>query len=338
MLQLVAEGDRVAAGDGGKVFAKIGREIQCDLLRLLGITVTEVVNAHHGVADEMRPHLQHRDVLALVDQLALLSYDALRVILEDQAEHRHRAQGDTEEKEQSGIDERMDKQRDRQRQQIDEHRDKMLSGQLFAPADQACQIEDQHGCHREKHKHIIRRADVLIIRRDIVENVGELRDDQQNELYAEQDQISTHQRAGFHALIAAMQQEERRHQHQQRGKNVFKKSNDLFQRRHINVGIDDRVDEESNNAQKNKRKKGEKIPSVPTVYRRHENGERHAERRHHQHGSAHGEADGFDPAGHASTPPSQNGKRSFCSCSRTPSVVMGFSIKPLAPVLHASRA
>ena len=41
---------------------------------------------------------------------------------------------------------------------------------------------------------------------------------------------------------------------------------------------------------------------------------------------------------HVSLPPVQNGYLSLLSCSLTPSSVIGLSMKPLAPVFHASRA
>ena len=87
VLQLVSKGHGVLAGNGGEVLAKIGGEIQRDLLSLLGILGAEIVDAHHGIVDEVGSHLQHHDAGALMGDFPLLAHILLDLVEKDDAEH-----------------------------------------------------------------------------------------------------------------------------------------------------------------------------------------------------------------------------------------------------------
>ena len=96
VFQLIAERDSVLARDRGKILTQIGGEIQRDLLCLFGVLITQVVDAHHRVIDEVRPHLQHHDAGALIGDLTLLTHKMFYIVREDNAEHRQRADDDPE--------------------------------------------------------------------------------------------------------------------------------------------------------------------------------------------------------------------------------------------------
>ena len=77
MLQFRGKGYGVFAGDSVKILAKIVREIHCDLLSFFGVEPAKAVNAHQGVIDEMRSHLQHHNAGSLVGDFQLLPDDFL---------------------------------------------------------------------------------------------------------------------------------------------------------------------------------------------------------------------------------------------------------------------
>ena len=86
MLQFIREGNGVLACDRGKVLAQIGGEVQRDLLCLLRVLIAKVIDSHHRVVDEVRPHLQYQDFGALMSDLMLLTYMLFHIIREDQTE------------------------------------------------------------------------------------------------------------------------------------------------------------------------------------------------------------------------------------------------------------
>ena len=87
VFQFLRERNALLARDGGEVFPKVGREVQCDLFRLFRVLIAKVIDAHHRVVDEMRAHLQHHNARFLVGDLLLSTHIFLHVVRENQRIH-----------------------------------------------------------------------------------------------------------------------------------------------------------------------------------------------------------------------------------------------------------
>ena len=135
VLQFFGEGDQLLARDGGEVFAEVGGEIHRDLLGQIGVLFAEIVDACHGIVDEVRPHLQHHDAGALMGDLSLLAQILLDLIRQDDAEHRKRADDDADGEQLKYRDKEMDEHGGHDREQSDEEGEKASSGQPVPPAD-----------------------------------------------------------------------------------------------------------------------------------------------------------------------------------------------------------
>ena len=71
VFQLRRKCNRLCARYGCKVLAKVRCEIHDDLPGKLWVLATEAVYARHCVVDEVRPHLKHHDIRALVGDFTL---------------------------------------------------------------------------------------------------------------------------------------------------------------------------------------------------------------------------------------------------------------------------
>ena len=138
-------------------------------------------------------------------------------------------------------------------------------------------------------------------------------------------------------FFAAVQQIRRQHGHRQREEQAFHGHNGLDRRaRNGQIGHD-RTDEAGNAAQHKDAEESQKEALAPAVGPGHDGDEPKSHHTEQQRRANDEEVEKIDPADHASTPPAENGMRSFFSCSFTLSEVIGLSMKPRASVFHASR-
>ena len=73
MLQFSGKRNRTVTGHGVEIPAKVVGEIHRDLTGFLRILVTETVDAHQGIIDEVRPHLQYHDTGSLIGDFQLVA-------------------------------------------------------------------------------------------------------------------------------------------------------------------------------------------------------------------------------------------------------------------------
>ena len=101
VLEFLFEGDGPFLGNGGEILAQVRVEVHRDLLGEFGVLVAEVVDARHGVVDEVGPHLQRRYAGALPRGLLLQAFVLLEMLQRHDGEHGGRrdghAQGDERE-------------------------------------------------------------------------------------------------------------------------------------------------------------------------------------------------------------------------------------------------
>ena len=79
-------------GDRGKVVPKICGEIQGDLPCLFGVLRDQIIDAHHGVADEMRAHLEYVDAGALAGVFLSLLDHLIYLVGQEEDEHEKHSQ------------------------------------------------------------------------------------------------------------------------------------------------------------------------------------------------------------------------------------------------------
>ena len=72
VLQFFGKWNGTLASDGIEIPAQIVGKIHRDLPCFQGIELAKAVDAHQGIIDEMRPHLQHHDIGALISDFPLL--------------------------------------------------------------------------------------------------------------------------------------------------------------------------------------------------------------------------------------------------------------------------
>ncbi len=120
VLQFVGKGNGIPAGDGSEVPAEVGGKIHRDTLGFLGVLIAEIVDARHGVVDEVRPHLQHHDAGALMGDLPLLVHVLFHLIGQDEAVHGQGGEDRADVDQRVDVDENMYEHRDRHGQLGDE--------------------------------------------------------------------------------------------------------------------------------------------------------------------------------------------------------------------------
>ena len=105
MLQFRRKGNECGAGNGGEIFAQVGGEIHDDLPGQLRILIAEAIDTCHGIVDEVRTHLQHRDAGALICDFPLMLQILLDLIRQDEAVHGQCREDVTDIEEQEGFNE-----------------------------------------------------------------------------------------------------------------------------------------------------------------------------------------------------------------------------------------
>jgi hypothetical protein len=75
VFQFCGKGNGVVTGDGVEISAQVIGEILRDLPSFLGVKSAKAVDAHQGVVDEVRTHLQHHDAGTFMGDLPLLPSD-----------------------------------------------------------------------------------------------------------------------------------------------------------------------------------------------------------------------------------------------------------------------
>ena len=144
VFQLCGKGNEVPAGNSVEVLLQVAGEIHGDLPGLPRVLIAQAVNAHQGVVDEMRPHLQNHDVGTLTGDFLLLPHIFLDLIRQDDDIHREDADGDSQIKEREGGDEKMEEHGSCHRDQTDEEGAVVFSGQPLPPHDHAGQGNERH--------------------------------------------------------------------------------------------------------------------------------------------------------------------------------------------------
>ena len=90
VLKLFGKGNAFIFRQCREILSEISRKIERDFLRLFGVLCNQIVNAHHRVVDEMRPHLQYIDACLLLRNLLLLPEMVFYLCREYQTEHGNR--------------------------------------------------------------------------------------------------------------------------------------------------------------------------------------------------------------------------------------------------------
>ena len=153
-------------------------EIQCDLLGFHGIEPAKAVDAHQGVINEMRPHLQDHDAgafmrdllllsgnfLLLPENLPLLMFVLLNLVGQNETVHGQCGEDIADVNEGENIHEQMDGECGGCWQEGNEKSEKNLAGKLSAALYRASNINQQGGNERNQGKRIQRTAGILICR------------------------------------------------------------------------------------------------------------------------------------------------------------------------------
>lgn len=115
----------------------------------------------------------------------------------------------------------------------------MLFGYLFSPDDDARDVQKHDEDKRNERQLIQRTVKKAVIRRNVVENVGKLRNDQKCEVHAHQCYHRVEEQVAFELFARAMQNKDRRHKNQHHNKERFKEINDSFSRRLCGIVVED---------------------------------------------------------------------------------------------------
>ena len=149
VLQFRGKRNGAVTGDGVEILTQVVGEIHRDLPGFLRIEHTKAVDAHQGIINKMRPHLQNHDAGALIGDFPLLLSDfplllgeflLLAAILfnlvgQDESVHSKCREGIADVKERCGIDKQHHDQRGYHRQLGDNEADRGFMGHL-RPASQ----------------------------------------------------------------------------------------------------------------------------------------------------------------------------------------------------------
>ena len=309
MLELLREGNEPVAGDGGEVFAQVGGEIQGDPLGQIGVLPAEVVDAHHGIIDEVRPHLQDRDAGALIGDLPFLAQNLCPLIIQDDQKHREGADGDGDGKEVECRVDKMDQQGQGDREKADKKGSNVPSGQSEAPADHTGQIQKHDGSRRKKQQGIQGTAAETVLRRGIVKPGREGGDIQQDEAKAPQRGRKAESGAVQPVLPAAAEDISRQHGQQKRAEQRLKIIDDGLRRSHIRTSVGKRVSRAETDIKHENSKIGDEKALVPPVGSGHGDRNDKPKQRQHDRGAQHDQEDlrGQLQLGHLSAPPEGKG-------------------------------
>ena len=211
MLQLLRKRDRRFTCNGCEVFAQVGGEIHRDLPGFLRVLITEVIDAGHGVVDEVRPHLQHHDAGTLMGNLPLLAQVLLDLALQDNDVHRNCRNTDADVYEQIDRDKQMDEQGGRKRNQRGEQRIIDFFWHPVPSADYAFQIQKHDHNQGHNQQRVQGAALIQALRCIIVKPVCGQGGIQQNEKDAPDSCHDAEKLALSPLFPAVMQQEDGRH-------------------------------------------------------------------------------------------------------------------------------
>ena len=153
MLQFLLKGNGVRFCDRGKVLPQVTGEVQNHLLCFFRVLFAQVIDAHQGVIDKMRPHLQHGDT-GLLSRVFLLLPDAVvHLVQEDKDKHDHGGYRRADHDHQQAVGEHLDQHAAQRDQQVYGKSCTLLFRQLFPSEEQGDAIHDHHGGRRDKeHK------------------------------------------------------------------------------------------------------------------------------------------------------------------------------------------